>query len=231
MTIIALGDTHCPFHDKRALEIAYQIITDIQPDTIVLMGDMVDMYAISSFSRDPKRSLQLQNELDATNEVLKQIDALTDATVIYLEGNHEQRLQRYLRLRPELHDLASLKLERLLGLDTLGWQIKSEYKSGDLLFVHGRYISKHSAYSIKRELEARAFQVSMLMGHTHRIGNYNITGYKSVSRGYEIGCLCKEQEYISAPNRQIGFAVVTGSHVEQVMILKGKTIFRGKVYR
>lgn len=230
MTIIAFGDTHCPFQNKRALEITYQIITDIQPDTIVLMGDMVDMYAISSFSRDPVRVLKLQNELDATNEVLRQIDALSNAEVVYLEGNHEQRLQRYLRLRPELHGLNNLKLENLLGLDTLGWEMKSEYKQGDLLFVHGRYISKHSAYSIKRELEARAFQISVLMGHTHRIGNYNITGYKSVIRGYEIGCLCKDQEYQASPNWQRGFAVITENHVEQVMILKGKTIFRGKKY-
>jgi len=228
MVTIALGDTHCPFHDKRALDVAYRIISDLQPDKIVLMGDMVDMYAISSFSREPIRVLKLQDELDKTRGVLEQIDSLSDANIIYLEGNHERRLQRYLRLHPEICNLDNLKLEHLLGLD--GWSIKQDHTEGNLIYTHGKYISKHSAYSVRRELEARAYQSSIIVGHTHRQGACFVTGSKYTVAGWETGCLCKSMEYCSNANWQSGFVVVTDGYVELVQIRKGKTVFRSKAY-
>lgn len=230
MTTIALGDIHAPFQSNRDLRIAYRVIEDLQPDKIILMGDCIDFYAISSFSREPKRVLQLQNEIDTTKEILGMIDSLSNAEIVYLMGNHEDRLQRYLMAHPEIYNLDNLKLEYLLGLDKLNIKIKAEVKEGDLIYTHGKYVSKHSAYSVKRELESRAYQISVLMGHTHRQGMFSITGYKNTVDGYEIGCLCEDQEYAINPNWQRGFAVVTDGFVELVKIRKRKTIFRGKQY-
>ena len=231
MTTIALGDLHCPFQSNKELGVAYKVIEDLQPDKIILMGDLVDFYAISSFSRNPIRVLQLQDELNAAKEILGIIDSLSNAEIVYLMGNHEDRLQRYLMLHPEIYNLDSLKLEYLLGLDELNIKIKTEVKEGDLIYTHGKYVSKHSAYSVKRELEARAYQISVLMGHTHRQGMFSITGYKNTVDGYEIGCLCKDQEYMTNPDWQRGFAVITDGFVELIKIRKNKTIFRGKLYK
>lgn len=230
-TTVFLTDLHCPYEDTKAVGICFQIITDLQPNRIIVGGDSADFYSISSFSRDPKRVLKLQGELDQTFKIHKQIDELSDAEVIFIPGNHEARLERYLRLRPELHGLDTLKLESLLRLDELGWTLKPEVRDNNLLYIHGKYVSKHSAYSIKRELEARAYQISILMGHTHRQGHFAVTGYKSTVDGYEVGCLCKDQEYSYVSNWQRGFAVVTDGFVELVSIRKGKVIFRGKEYK
>lgn len=230
MTTIAFGDTHAPYSDKRSLDILYQIISDVQPDHIICIGDLVDMYAISSFSRDPHRVLKLQSELDSAVEILKQVGDLTDAKKTMLPGNHCARLKKYLQFHPEIHGLDTLRLESLLKLGELGWELKPEVRQGDLVFIHGRYISKHSAYSVKRELEARAFQLSVVMGHSHRIGSFSVTGPKSMVSGWEIGCLCKQLDYAYNANWQRGFAVVTDGFVEQVVIKKGKTVFRGKKY-
>ena len=52
---IFLSDIHIPYQDKKALSLAMDIIKDYSltsNDTIILGGDLVDYYPISSFSPD-----------------------------------------------------------------------------------------------------------------------------------------------------------------------------------
>ena len=38
----SFGDAQIPFHDERALDLALLAITEVQPDNVVLLGDMLD---------------------------------------------------------------------------------------------------------------------------------------------------------------------------------------------
>ena len=52
---IFLSDIHIPYQDIKALSLAMDIIKDYKltdNDTIILGGDLVDYYPISSFSPD-----------------------------------------------------------------------------------------------------------------------------------------------------------------------------------
>ena len=52
---VFLSDIHIPYQDKKALALAMEIIKDFmlaEDDTIILGGDLVDYYPISSFSPD-----------------------------------------------------------------------------------------------------------------------------------------------------------------------------------
>jgi len=75
------------------LEVASFVI----PDEIVLLGDYADFYPVSRHAKDPSVAHALTDEIKSVNEGLDQLDKLwPKAKKVYLEGNHEWRLERYL---------------------------------------------------------------------------------------------------------------------------------------
>ena len=60
-------------------------------------GDIVDCYQLSVFSSNPSRQFSLQDEFDATQAWLRRrVKKNPNARRIYMEGNHEDRLRRWL---------------------------------------------------------------------------------------------------------------------------------------
>ena len=248
MIIACFGDIHAPYQDDRAVDLACQILQATKPDEVVHLSDGIDFYALSSFDRDPDRVLRLQDELDVGYEVHKRLhSAAPDAQWFYCDdGNHERRLWRYLTRHPELFHLDALRLDRLLRLDDLGWTLAHEgreYLGKRLQLTHGEHASKHAGWGVKRELERRLFQQSVVMGHTHKVGTYTARGPRLCVGGWEIGCLCTlDPEWQRNANWMQGMAIITtteapGVHhftVEPVVFSgtgnKRRTIFRGREY-
>lgn len=247
--IAIVADTHAPYQDGRAIELACKIIQDFQPDELVHLADGIDFYALSTFSRDPGRVLGLQDEVDqayAVNVTLA--SACLEAEHVYLDsGNHEKRLSVYLRKHPEMHGLDVLDLKKLLRLEESGWQMgkpEREYLGGRLVLMHGHRVSKNAGWSVKRVLEERMWQQSVIMGHSHRIGSTHGTGARLTVGGWEVGCLCDLVTDWGPrhKNWQQGIALVTipddgRSHifsVEQVVFVgsgrRRRAIWRGQVY-
>ncbi|MEP4891434.1 MAG: UDP-2,3-diacylglucosamine diphosphatase [Aliiglaciecola sp.] len=81
-----LSDIHLGCKDCKA-EYLLDFLNNHQFETIYLVGDIVDMWAMSKQFRWP----------DSHNQVLHKIWQLsqTETTVIYLPGNHDQPLQKY----------------------------------------------------------------------------------------------------------------------------------------
>lgn len=219
MIIAALGDTHAPYQDDKAVDLACQILEAVKPDEVVHLSDGVDFYALSSFDRDPDRVLQLQDELDTGYEVHKRLaSAAPDAEWYYCGGgNHERRLYRYLTKHPEMYGLRALRLDKLLRLDDLGWSTGEdgkEFLGRRLQLTHGEHYSKNAGWGVKRELEDRAYQQSVVMGHTHKIGKTTRRGPRLCVGGWEIGCLCTlEPEYRRNANWQQGMAIITTTDI------------------
>jgi UDP-2,3-diacylglucosamine pyrophosphatase LpxH len=93
-----LSDCHFPYEDKRAWQLTLQILEDIRPSTVFWGGDIVDCYAVSDFSRDPQRVLTLQDELDEAVNGMRQVRKLVpEASMYFLPGNHENRIERFKR--------------------------------------------------------------------------------------------------------------------------------------
>ena len=108
-TVAIMSDVHVPFHDPIAVECALQVIRDEKPATIYLNGDIVDFYMVSDFSKDPKRGISLQEEVDQTVDFLDTVRrAAPKARIVYIQGNHEDRLRRYLWKHSEIASLRSL---------------------------------------------------------------------------------------------------------------------------
>lgn len=165
--ILIVSDAHIPYHDKKAFALMLGVAKDLKPKHIYIIGDFVDFYAVSSHSKSPKRSLQLAEELKAGEAALDQLDKLGAENKVYIGGNHEDRMQRYLQDKaPELFDVVSVP--DLLHLKQHGWEYvpyKKHTKLGKMHFTHD--VGSAGRNAIFKCLDT--YQHSVVTGHTHRL--------------------------------------------------------------
>ena len=234
--VIVVGDLHIPYHNKVMVTKLLELLRIEQPDQIILNGDMVDFYDLSRFDKNPEREGRLQEELDICVDLLKSLrKTCKDARIIYIEGNHEDRLKRYLWSKAKaLSSLRALKFEELLKFDKYKIEFMKSHFINGFEFNHGKIVRKHSSYSAKCEYDDRGH--SGISNHTHRGGSY----YKTISDGtfgwFENFCGCElNPEYIEGtPNWQNGFSVIyfddNAFDVHQVYVNRGRFRFNGTRY-
>jgi predicted phosphodiesterase len=137
-----------------------------RPDTLIIIGDFCDFYSVSSHDKNPKRANRMDWELEVCNALLDELDALGAAEKIYIEGNHEDRLKRYLMQNPALHSVVST--ETLLHLKKRGWAFvpyKDHARIGAVHFTHD--VGAAGRNAVFRALDT--YQHSVVSGHTHRL--------------------------------------------------------------
>lgn len=167
--IAVLPDIHCPFHDKKAVNLAIQVIKDFEPDILVQIGDLADFYALSAHRKNPSKSKGFLHEL---NQVLALMDELDDLAPrkIFTEGNHCNRLQRYLFDRaPDLYGYFDIKMA--LQLDERGWEYypyQEVVEVGKVSFVHD--LGFAGVNGTRQTLQA--YPGDLIYGHTHRFNCY-----------------------------------------------------------
>ena len=234
-----ISDVHIPFEDVSAVKIIYNFVGWFKPNYLFLLGDICDFYAISKFDKDPQRANKLQEELTKTSKFLGKLRNLTDAKIIYFEGNHEARLTKYLWQHPEIAGLNAVKIENLLGLTEANIEYVTtleEFDYHSFQIEHGDIIRKHSGYTARGQIEKRG--VSGISGHTHRLGTHYLTNMGGDFIWLENGCLCnRNPEYVKRPNWQNGFSVGwfklkdNRFAIEQVCITGDKAVYAGKEFK
>jgi predicted phosphodiesterase len=230
---------HVPYQDKECIELLLKFAKNLQPDKLFILGDFVDMYSISKFSRNPERVLNLEWEFEQGREVLDRIDrAIPKAEKIFIGGNHEDRLRKFLWNNPVLN--GCIKLEEKLGLTDYGYtyhEYGHNYTYQTLIYTHGYKVNKYSAYTAKNLLDD--IGMSVISGHTHRLGTHYKTNHSGALIGIENGCLCINDLSFDwfqreIPDWQHGFSVVKfiedRFNINQVCIPKHKFIIYGKQY-
>jgi len=239
--VLFVPDIHAPYQDNNAIRAMIAFGKEFNPDRIFLMGDVIDFYALSSFSKDPIRALKLQKEIDEAVSVLRIIrKEFPKARIEFVKGNHEHRLQKYLwNKASELSGLRNLTVPTLLKLDELNiiYHEIGRTKYRGKVIKHGNIIRKFSAYTAKGELESTG--ISGFSGHTHRAGMYFQTNEGGKHFWYEFGCLCKlKAEYMEGkiPNWQQGFGIgyfklgSTKCNCYFIPIIDGKALWCSKEY-
>jgi len=84
-----ISDTHHPFHDKKAMKIVFDILSDYKPEIVILGGDNFDNYQLSFHDKDLDRRISLQDELDVlSKELINPVNSICKNT-LYIHGNHE----------------------------------------------------------------------------------------------------------------------------------------------
>jgi len=189
---VAPPDIHEPYSDPKALGAVERFIRHTRPSLVVLLGDNVDFYQLSRFDQDPKRALALQEDCDKTFEAMRRFrKAAPSARIHYLQGNHEDRLRRYLWGKSvALSSLKCLTVPELLRLKELDirYHESGQFRVKDLLFKHGNVVRKKSGFTAMAELERN--WLSGVSGHTHRLSEVYRRNKSGYYKWVEGGCLC-----------------------------------------
>ena len=178
--VAVINDQHIPFHDMKCLSLAVNIMKDANVDEIVINGDWLDCYKVSSHGpTHPDIKETLESEIQ---EGKKQLELLRktfpDQKIHYIFGNHEHRLERFiLNNCPTFWNL--VRLEVLLDLDRLNitWQpYNSYYELNENIRV------QHSppSYSVNgaRTSLLKKLDCSYIWGCTHRTQHASLTSSK-----------------------------------------------------
>lgn len=174
--IVFIPDCHHPYVDPKAWELALKVVKKVQPEIIVVMGDFVDCLPVTGHGLTAPVKYSLQAELSAARYALFELARAAGPQLrqkIYIEGNHETRLNRYLMTHaPALHGLVDI--QSALGLTEAGWEFypyKTTCKLGKLHLTHDTGKAGKNAH----RSAALAYMGSTAIGHTHRMA-YEVTG-------------------------------------------------------
>lgn len=169
--IVFIPDTHVPYHDRDAFRLALKVVKKFRPHMLVILGDFADFYSVSQHEKDPNRRISLIEEVAVVKEKLDELTAACPRKTrrIYVSGNHEYRLDRYIRDKaPDLFGLTTV--DAILELNESGWEYvpyKDYIKIGNLLISHDTGSAGMNAH--RRSLSDAGSGNSVVIGHTHRM--------------------------------------------------------------
>jgi predicted phosphodiesterase len=189
---VVLPDIHFPDHNPDSLAIALKAHEILKPEYSLFLGDVLDCGVFSAHAKKTISEAQgydfKEQEIDPCNYMLDIVQANTSEFTYYLEGNHEQRIERWavnngrvgesvykfisprqtLWKGPKREKFKMIPYEQADG-NRMGYvQIvkpTKKMKSGGLVAVHGWSHAKHAA---RAHLEISRSQ-SIIHGHTHRM--------------------------------------------------------------
>lgn len=250
--------TLTPFHDRRALSLSVQLVHYLQPQVVVLLGDIVDLTTLTDkFIRVPEMLLTLQPAVLEAHHYLHALrTAGPDAEIYYLQGNHEERMDKMLavhladayglRAADELAFPPALSVPKLLALHALAIRWIGDYPSGEvwlgpLRCTHGDRASAipgGTARAVADDGDQHG-----AFGHVHRIEQVSKRvlsrhGWRTV-RTFSPGCLCHVDGRVpgasARDNWQQGLAVVNYTEwaytATLIEIMEGAAIYDGKIWR
>lgn len=180
----------------------------------------MDFDYISSFNKENLRAVEGKKFLEdyaGANEILSRHQQIVwennpYAKFVLLEGNHEERVERYLNANPLLEGIIEVEIGLQLkerGFEWIrSWSKGEVYTIGKANFIHGNYTNQYHPAKM-----ASKYGDSVFYGHTHDMMCHAVANRlhpDKVHVGQSLGCLCeRDQSYMKgAPsNWQQGFGV------------------------
>lgn len=215
MRLLDLPDVHVPYHDERALSLALEFGDSYKPTHVLFSGDLADFFSVSKWEKDPRKR-DLASELVTARNVIGHVRGrYPDAQLIMIEGNHENRWDRYLTLKaPELFGVPEFQLPAVLHLDEFGVRLVRDMQPlqiAQLYVVHGHEFR----WAISNPVNpARGYynkaKVCLIGHHLHQSSTHNEKGLDDVVIScWSTGCLCDlHPDYAPINKWNHGFATV-----------------------
>jgi len=210
--VVIVNDVHIPFADFPVLDAVETFFADFKPTIEVYNGDIIDFYSCSHFDQNPSRVFNLQDELSAGKAwFARRVKANPTARRFFVQGNHEDRLRRFLWADgSKLSSLKCLEIESLLGLAEFNIHTipyGSRYDMAGFIIEHGYRAAKSAAFPANvARIMAIERGSSGLCGHDHRAQTYSWADSRGGHCWLNNGCLCLTSlEYAPTPGWQQAF--------------------------
>jgi len=210
---LIIPDIHGSSMDPVAVATMLRDLKRLQIDEIVILGDFIDCGGFlaqhHTLGYVAQTSYTFENDVAAGNQLLDELLKVCPSTkkIHFLEGNHEQRIEKwcvtsalrkgldaqflYDRVGPEaVLDLRrrGIKYYRQAELYS-GLPVPGTIKLGECCFVHGISTAKHAAAA-----HAAKMGGNIVYGHTHRGDSIETRTVVAGQIGaWSPGCLCVKQ--------------------------------------
>lgn len=231
--LLVVGDLHIPFHDVKAIKIAFRYAKDNGCDGVLLNGDTMDFHFASRFMRDPKYR-DAEKEMSIGRTFLESLRKfMPDSRIYYKIGNHDQRMSlRIIENTPEYYSLDELKIENLLKLGDFNIEKIDPLaiaEFGKLNLLHGHEFHRYGIHVTYNNLLKSMDNI--MFCHYHKTMEYIHTMLKGdVLGSWSVGCLCGlRPEYLPLNNWNLGFAIVTRRGHNGSFEVSNKKIINGRI--
>jgi len=202
-----------PTHDERAISVALEVIRDINPDRVVMVGDNLDFSQYGKFLTSAPFKAMIQPAIDRAAELCREVrEAAPRARIDWIAGNHEARMAKYIQLNAE--GAFGITTGKLNGELRDKWPVMSvpylcrmddfdiTYHPGypesyvslneNLMIIHGHKVVSNGSTTTKYLNDAHQ---SVIYGHIHRV-EYAYRTRKSEKGPRTVmaaspGCLCR----------------------------------------
>lgn len=233
---LVINDLHIPYHDKAAVEAVLLYGEKEKVNLIILLGDIIDFYQISSFVKNPKKQ-PIDFEITETKKFLSDLrKRFPEARIIYKVGNHEYRLDRYIiKNAASIYNLIGDLLPTALGLKENNIEYYVDYfKIGFLYFLHGHEFMCSGDSEYVCNIAWKYIHDHFMIAHFHRTQDKifpHISQDKKFS-GNAVGWLgspeaCEDYAKLNKWNQ--GFAIIDFNTAGEFKV-NNKKVLKGEVY-
>ena len=228
---VVIPDLQCPYEDSHVVRNLSLFIKAFRPDVVLTIGDEIDLPQISRWTENTPGWYEqtLAEDRDRTVDVLWSLFEYSKEAHM-VRSNHTDRLYKVIMKKiPAFLSLPELKFEKFLKLDEMGvkfWTTPMPIAKG-WIAIHGDLGSLNPNPGLSALNQAKRHGQNVIMGHTHRAGRSAHSEasngvLRRVLHGVEVGHAMdlKAAKYVSTPNWQQAFAIVTenGKNVQVDLI-------------
>jgi predicted phosphodiesterase len=218
-----LSDKLDPFHDEAAMAVALQITDWLEEndrvDTVINLGDFLDLPAQGRFEQEAAFASTTQAAFDRGHLFLQQQRqaAGPKAKIVLVEGNHDRRMEKFITAnalsafglrRANTKELPTMSIPYLLRLEEIGVEYIDAYPAGaywiteSLRAIHGT--KARSNGSTAAAYTNADPHISTIFGHSHRLEIQSKTVYNGAgairSVAVSPGCLCRVDGAVPSVN-------------------------------
>ena len=216
---LIIPDTHIPYHDKRAYELMLKVARQQPIHEIVILGDYADFYGINSHGQDPAINLRLSDEVEAVKRELRRLRKFfPKSNIVFIQGNHEYRLERYIQNKaPELFNV--LSTYEILGLGDLDIKYIPYGPNQKYKVLGTKLIARHEPIAggthVAHGTVVKAGS-SVIFGHVHRIQESQVVmingdNHRGITCGWLGDSNSRVMQYVKNHHQwALGFAIVNG---------------------
>lgn len=210
----SIGGEMIPIHDEAALDIVRQVCKTYQPETIVNLGDTIDLAALSRFAPDSDHFRHSLNP--AFNRVHKMYADLRadspNSEIHEVDSNHNTRLGKFILNKvPELYgirqagtpdtnyptltypffaNLDAVNVKWHSGYGAATYVYGNDYQAPPIVFKHGNSVVSNGSTAAKESKENP--ETHLVRGHGHRMEtHYRTTRAGLYLASIMVGCTCR----------------------------------------
>lgn len=205
---LVMGDAHvAPKQDLRRFKWAnrmlHQTILHANAFRLVIIGDFLTMDSLSAWDKDKRKKMEgrrYQADIDCGKQALSMLlDGVPSdkLDIIYTEGNHEERVSRYIDYHPELEGKLSVEKDLLYDVREQGFKVtyvpyKQDWNYRGVSFTHAPIQETGKPVQGKQASQKSLgiYNNSVVFGHTHKfsVGCEHRHNAPHLNQAINVGC-------------------------------------------